>query len=151
MDMDRYIGRLLDNRYEILEVIGTGGMAVVYKARCHRLNRLVAIKILKDDYSQDEEFGRRFHSESHAVAMLSHPNIVSIYDVSSDDEADYIVMELIDGITLKQYMEKKGVLNWKETLHFAIQIAKALEHAHSRGIIHRDIKPHNVMVLKTAL
>ena len=148
MDMDRYIGRLLDNRYEILEVIGTGGMAVVYKARCHRLNRLVAIKILKDDYSQDEEFRRRFHAESHAVAMLSHSNIVSVYDVSTADDADYIVMELIDGITLKQYMEKKGTLNWKETLHFAIQIAKALEHAHSRGIIHRDIKPHNVMVLK---
>jgi len=148
MDMDRYIGRLLDNRYEILEVIGTGGMAVVYKARCHRLNRLVAIKILKDEYTQDEEFRRRFHAESQAVAMLSHPNIVSVYDVSTADAADYIVMELIDGITLKQYMEKKGVLNWKETLHFAIQIAKALEHAHSRGIIHRDIKPHNVMVLK---
>ena len=146
--MDKYIGRLLDNRYEILEVIGTGGMAVVYKARCHRLNRLVAIKILKDDYLEDEEFRRRFHSESQAVAMLSHPNIVSIYDVSTSIMADYIVMELIDGITLKQYMEKKGVLNWKETLHFAIQIAKALEHAHSRGIVHRDIKPHNVMVLK---
>ena len=148
MDMDKYIGRLLDNRYEILEVIGTGGMAVVYKARCHRLNRLVAIKILRAEYTRDEEFRRRFHAESQAVAMLSHPNIVSVYDVSATDEADYIVMELIDGITLKQYMEKKGVLNWKETLHFAIQIAKALEHAHSRGIIHRDIKPHNVMVLK---
>ncbi len=148
MDMDRYIGRLLDNRYEILEVIGIGGMAVVYKARCHRLNRFVAIKILKDEYSKDEEFRRRFHAESQAVAMLSHPNIVSVYDVSTSDEADYIVMELIDGITLKQYMEKKGVLNWKETLHFAIQIGKALEHAHSRGIVHRDIKPHNVMVLK---
>ena len=146
--MDKYIGRLLDNRYEILEVIGTGGMAVVYKARCHRLNRLVAIKILKDDYLEDEEFRRRFHSESQAVAMLSHPNIVSIYDVSTSITADYIVMELIDGITLKQYMEKKGVLNWKETLHFAIQIAKALEHAHSKGIVHRDINPHNVMVLK---
>ncbi len=146
--MDKYIGRLLDNRYEILEVIGTGGMAVVYKARCHRLNRLVAIKILKDDFSQDEEFRHRFHAESQAVAMLSHPNIVSIYDVSTSDDADYIVMELIDGISLKQYMEKKGVLNWKETLHFAIQIAKALDHAHSRGIVHRDIKPHNVMVLK---
>ena len=139
MDMDRFIGRLLDNRYEILEVIGTGGMAVVYKARCHRLNRLVAIKILKDDYSQDEEFRRRFHAESQAVAMVSHPNIVSVYDVSSSEEADYIVMELIDGISLKQYMEKKGVLNWKETLHFAIQIGKALEHAHNKGIVHRDI------------
>ena len=146
--MDKYIGRLLDNRYEILEVIGTGGMAVVYKAKCHRLNRLVAIKILKDDFLEDEEFRRRFHSESQAVAMLSHPNIISVYDVSTSITADYIVMELIDGITLKQYMEKKGVLNWKETLHFAIQIAKALEHAHSRGIVHRDIKPHNVMVLK---
>ena len=146
--MDKYIGRLLDNRYEILEVLGTGGMAVVYKARCHRLNRLVAIKILKDDYSQDEEFRRRFHAESQAVAMLSHPNIVSVYDVSTSGGADFIVMELIDGITLKQYMERKGVLNWKETLHFAIQIGKALDHAHSRGIVHRDIKPHNVMVLK---
>ncbi len=146
--MDKYIGKLLDNRYEILEVIGTGGMAVVYKARCHRLNRLVAIKILKDDYLEDEDFRRRFHSESQAVAMLSHPNIVSVYDVSTSVSVDYIVMELIEGISLKQYMEKKGVLNWKETLHFAMQIGKALEHAHSRGIVHRDIKPHNVMVLK---
>ena len=148
MENDNYIGRLLDGRYEILELIGTGGMAHVYKARCHRLNRLVAIKILKDEYSQDEEFRNRFHGESQSVAMFSHPNIVSVYDVSSSPSADYIVMELIDGITLKHYMEKKGTLNWKETLHFAIQIAKALEHAHSRGIVHRDIKPHNVMVLK---
>ena len=146
--MDRYIGRLLDNRYEILEAIGTGGMAVVYKARCHRLNRLVAIKILKDEHFRDEEFRRRFHHEGEAVAMLSHANTVQVYDVSSSDNADYIVMELIDGITLKHYMEKKGTLNWKETLHFGMQIAKALEHAHSRGIVHRDIKPHNVMVLK---
>ncbi|MBR2937225.1 MAG: Stk1 family PASTA domain-containing Ser/Thr kinase [Oscillospiraceae bacterium] len=148
MDKDKYIGRLLDNRYEILEVIGTGGMAVVYKARCHRLNRLVAVKILKDDNLDDEDFRRRFHAESQAVAMLSHPNIVSVYDVSTSVMADYIVMELCEGITLKQYMEKKGILNWKETLHFAMQIAKALEHAHSKGIVHRDIKPHNVMVLK---
>ncbi len=146
--MDQYIGRLLDNRYEILEVIGTGGMAVVYKALCHRLNRLVAIKILKDEFAGDEEFRRRFHAEGEAVAMLSHPNIVQVYDVSSSDNANYIVMELIDGISLKQYMEMKGVLNWKETLHFAMQIAKGLEHAHSRGIVHRDIKPHNIMVLK---
>ena len=146
--MDQYIGRLLDNRYEILEVIGTGGMAVVYKARCHRLNRLVAIKILKDEFSRDEEFRRRFHAEGEAVAMLSHPNIVQVYDVSSSNNANFIVMELIDGISLKQYMQAKGILNWKETLHFALQIAAGLEHAHSRGIVHRDIKPHNVMVLK---
>jgi len=138
----------LDGRYEILEVIGTGGMAVVYKARCHRLNRLVALKILKDEFARDEEFRRRFRAEGEAVAMLSHPNIVQVYDVSTSDSANFIVMELIDGISLKQYMEKKGVLNWKETLHFAMQIAKGLEHAHSRGIVHRDIKPHNVMVLK---
>ena len=146
--MENYIGRLLDNRYEIIEAIGTGGMAVVYRARCHRLNRMVAIKILKDDLSQDAEFRRRFHAESQAVAMLSHPNIVNVYDVSHSDNVDYIVMELIDGITLKQYMEQKGVLNWREVLHFATQIAKALEHAHGRGIIHRDIKPHNIMILK---
>ena len=146
--MDQYIGRLLDGRYEILEVIGTGGMAVVYKARCHRLNRLVALKILKDEFARDEEFRRRFRAEGEAVAMLSHPNIVQVYDVSTSESANFIVMELIDGISLKQYMEKKGVLNWKETLHFSMQIAKGLEHAHSRGIVHRDIKPHNVMVLK---
>ena len=146
--MENYIGRLLDHRYEILEIIGTGGMAVVYKARCHRLNRLVAIKILKDELSEDAEFRRRFHAESQAVAMLSHPNIVNVYDVSHSDNVDYIVMELIDGITLKQYMEQKGTLNWREALHFSTQIAKALEHAHSRGIIHRDIKPHNIMILK---
>ena len=110
--MDQYIGRLLDNRYEILEIIGTGGMAVVYKARCHRLNRLVAIKILKDEFSRDDEFRRRFRAEGEAVAMLSHSNIVQVFDVSSSDSANYIVMELIDGISLKQYMEAKGVLNW---------------------------------------
>ena len=148
MENDKYIGRLLDGRYEILEAIGFGGMAVVYKARCHRLNRLVAIKILKDELSKDEEFRNRFHAESQAVAKLNHHNIMSVYDVSTHEGTDYIVMELIDGITLKQYMEKKGTLNWKETLHFAMQIAKALEHAHSQGIVHRDIKPHNVMVLK---
>ena len=148
MENDKYIGRLLDGRYEILEVIGVGGMAVVYKARCHRLNRLVAIKVLKDELSMDEEFRNRFHGESQAVAKLNHPNIMSVHDVSTHEGTDYIVMELIDGITLKQYMEKKGTLNWKETLHFAMQIAKALEHAHGQGIVHRDIKPHNVMVLK---
>lgn len=146
--MENYIGRLLDNRYEILEVIGTGGMAVVYRALDHRLNRAVAVKILKDEFSRNEEFRRRFHAESQAVAMLSHPNIVSVYDVSHSENADYIVMELIEGISLKQYLEKKGNLNWRETLHFSMQIAKALDHAHSRGIVHRDIKPHNIMILK---
>ena len=147
--MDQYIGKLLDNRYEILERIGTGGMAVVYKARCHRLNRLVAVKILKPELAHDAEFRRRFHDESQAVAMLSHPNIMAVYDVSHSDELDYIVMELLDGITLKQYMQKKGLpLNWREALHFITQIMKALSHAHSRGIIHRDIKPQNIMVLR---
>jgi len=105
--MDQYIGKLLDNRYELLELIGIGGMARVYKARCHRLNRLVAVKILREDMAQDTEFRRRFHDESQAVAMLSHPNIVAVYDVSRSSEMEYIVMELIDGITLKQYIQKK--------------------------------------------
>ena len=146
--MDQYIGKMLDNRYEILERIGTGGMAIVYKAKCHRLNRLVAIKILKSDLAQNEEFRRRFNAESQAVAQLSHPNIVSVYDVSRCGDMEYIVMELIDGITLKQYMEKRGQLNWRESLHFITQIMRGLSHAHSRGIIHRDIKPQNIMVLR---
>ena len=137
--MDQYIGKMLDNRYELLELIGSGGMAVVYKAKCHRLNRLVAVKVLKSDLAEDADFRRRFRDESQAVAMLSHPNIVSVYDVSRSDNIDYIVMELIEGITLKQYMEQKGTLNWREALHFSTQICKALEHAHSRGIVHRDI------------
>ena len=147
--MDQYIGKFLDDRYELLERIGTGGMAMVYKAKCHWLNRFVAVKILKEDLAQDEEFCRRFHEESQAIAMLSHPNIVSVYDVSHTPGLDYIVMELIEGITLKQYMQKRGgKLNWKESLHFITQIMKGLSHAHSRGIIHRDIKPHNIMVLR---
>ncbi|MET0015834.1 Stk1 family PASTA domain-containing Ser/Thr kinase [Oscillibacter sp.] len=146
--VDPYIGKMLDNRYEILERIGTGGMAVVYKSKCHRLNRLVAVKILKSDLAQNEEFRRRFHAESKAVAMLSHPNIVSVYDVSQSDDVEYIVMELIDGITLKQYMEKRGKLDWRESLHFITQIMRGLSHAHSRGIVHRDIKPQNIMVLR---
>ena len=146
--MDQYIGKMLDNRYEILERIGTGGMAIVYTAKCHRLNRLVAIKILNSDLAQNEEFRRRFNAESQAVAQLSHPNIVSVYDVSRGGDMEYIVMELIDGITLKQYMEKRGQLNWRESLHFITQIMRGLSHAHSRGIIHRDIKPQNIMVLR---
>ena len=146
--MDPYIGKVLDNRYEILERIGTGGMAVVYKAKCHRLNRLVAVKILKSDLAQDADFRRRFNAESQAVAQLSHANIVSIYDVSRDGDIQYIVMELVDGITLKQYMERRGQLNWREALHFITQIMRGISHAHSRGIIHRDIKPQNIMVLR---
>ena len=146
--MDQYIGKMLDDRYEILELIGSGGMANVYKARCHRLNRLVAIKILKSDLADNVDFRRRFHDESQAVAQLSHANIVSVYDVSTNPDREYIVMELIDGITLKQYMEKRGQLNWRESLHFITQIMRGLSHAHSRGIIHRDIKPQNIMVLR---
>ena len=147
--MDQLIGKMLDNRYEILDVIGVGGMSMVYKAYCHRLHRFVAIKVLKKDLASDAEFRRRFHEEAQAVAMLSHPNIVAVYDVSKGDELDYIVMELIDGITLKQYMQKKnGNLSWREALYFANQIVQALGHAHGRGIIHRDIKPQNIMVLR---
>lgn len=146
--MDPYIGKTLGNRYEILERIGTGGMAVVYKAKCHYLNRLVAVKILKSDLAQDEDFRRRFNTESQAVALLSHPNIVSVYDVSKGGDVEYIVMELMDGITLKQYMEKRGQLSWRESLHFITQIMRALQHAHSRGVVHRDIKPQNMMVLR---
>ena len=146
--MDQYIGKMLDDRYEILELIGTGGMANVYKARCHRLNRLVAIKILKSDLADNADFRRRFHDESQAVAQLSHANIVSVYDVSTNPDREYIVMELIDGITLKQYMERRGKMDWREALHFITQIMRGLSHAHSRGIIHRDIKPQNIMVLR---
>ena len=145
--MDQMIGRMLDNRYELLELIGSGGMAMVYKAKCHRLNRLVAVKVLKSDFASDADFRRRFYDESQAIAMLSHPNIVSVYDVSRSSP-EYIVMELIDGITLKQYMERRGQLNWRESLHFITQIMRGLSHAHSRGIVHRDIKPQNIMVLR---
>ena len=146
--MDRYLGKLLDNRYEILEIIGTGGMAVVYRARDRLLNRFVAVKILKDEFARDLDFRRRFHMESQAVAMLSHPNIVSVYDVNRSDNIEYIVIELVEGVTLKEYMERKGPLSAAETLHFVPQIASALEHAHSRGIIHRDIKPQNIIILR---
>ena len=146
--MQQHIGDMLDNRYELLELIGTGGMANVYKAKCHRLNRLVAVKILKSDLAENAEFRRRFRDESLAVAALSHANIMSVYDVSSSEGLEYIVMELIDGITLKQYMERRGQMDWREALHFITQIMHGLSHAHSRGIIHRDIKPQNIMVLR---
>ena len=115
--MDKYIGKMLDGRYEIIELIGSGGMANVYKAKCHRLNRMVAVKILKSDMAENEEIRRRFRDESRAVAQLSHANIVSVYDVSSSGDTEYIVMELIDGITLKQYMERRGQMDWREALH----------------------------------
>ena len=149
--MESYIGKLLDNRYQLLELIGTGGMSNVYKGKDLRLNRLVAVKTLKSDLAENAEFRRRFRDESLAVAQLSHANIVSVYDVSSFEGIEYIVMELIDGITLKQYMERRGQMDWREALHFILQIAHGLSHAHSRGIIHRDIKPQNIMVLQEAL
>mgnify|MGYP000805408679 FL=1 len=148
---DKYIGKILDDRYEIIELIGSGGMANVYKALCHRLNRYDAVKIMRDETAANTELRRRFRAESQAVAMLSHPNIVSVYDVSHSDDVEYIVMELIDGITLKQYLQKKSVLDPSEVLDFTIQTAKALEHAHSKGIIHRDIKPQNIMLLKNGM
>ncbi|MCR5088848.1 MAG: Stk1 family PASTA domain-containing Ser/Thr kinase [Oscillospiraceae bacterium] len=147
-DKNRWIGKVLDDRYEILSLVGEGGMAWVYRATDHRLNRSVAVKIMREDAAADESLRSRFCAESHAVAMLSHPNIVAVYDVSHSDELEYIVMELVDGVTLLRYMEKKGILPWHEALHFTRQIAKALSHAHSRGIIHRDIKPHNIMLLR---
>lgn len=148
---DKYIGKILDDRYEIIELIGSGGMANVYKALCHRLNRYDAVKIMRDETAANTELRRRFRAESQAVAMLSHPNIVSVYDVSHSDDVEYIVMELIDGITLKQYLQKKSVLDPSEVLDFTIQTAKALEHAHSKGIIHRDKKPQNIMLLKDGM
>ena len=148
---DKYIGRVLDDRYKIIELIGSGGMANVYKALSLRLNRYDAIKIMRDDTAMNEDLKRRFHAESQAVARLSHPNIVSVYDVSHTDDVEYIVMELVDGITLKQYLQKKGALEPDEALDFTTQIARALEHAHSKGIIHRDIKPQNIMLLKNGM
>ena len=137
---------LLGNRYEIIEKIGAGGMALVYKARCRLLNRLVAVKILRPELTEDEEFITKFNIESQAAASLSHPNIVSVYDVGQQEDIHYIVMEYINGITLKELITKKGHLSWEEGLGYAKQICSALEHAHKMNIIHRDIKPHNIMV-----
>lgn len=143
-----YIGVKLDNRYEITEQIGSGGMADVYKAVDLAENRTVAVKILKDEFSQNAEFLRRFRNESKAIAVLSHPNIVKIYDVGLTDEIKFIVMEYIDGITLKDFIEQQGVLRWKDALHFITQILRALQHAHDKGIVHRDIKPQNIMLFE---
>lgn len=144
--MDLNIGKKLDGRYEITELIGVGGMADVYKAMDVMENRVVAVKILKPEFSSNEEFLRRFRNESKAIALLSHPNIVKIYDVGLKDEIQFIVMEYIDGITLKEFIDQQGVLQWKDALHFTTQILRALQHAHDKGIVHRDIKPQNIML-----
>lgn len=145
---DKFVGKRLDGRYEIHELVGVGGMAYVYRAYDRMEDRWVAIKILKEEYSNDSEFLRRFRNESKAIAVLSHPNIVKIYDVSFGDQIQYIVMEYIDGITLKHYIEQEGALRWQETVHFISQILSALELAHDHGIIHRDIKPQNILLLR---
>ena len=146
--MDKYIGKRLDGRYEIHELIGQGGMAYVYRAYDRIENRWVAIKILREELSDNSDFLRRFRNESKAIAVLSHPNIVKVYDVSFGDRIQYIVMEYVDGITLKQYIEQQGEIKWREALYFTVQILQALQHAHERGIIHRDIKPQNIMLLE---
>lgn len=144
-------GQLLGNRYLLLEKIGGGGMAVVYKAKCTLLNRFVAIKILRSDFTNDEEFVKRFKIEAQAVASLSHPNVVSIYDVGHQDDIHYIVMEYVDGMTLKDYINKHGALNWQDAIKITIQICSAIEHAHKNSIVHRDIKPHNILLTKEGI
>ena len=145
--MDKYIGKRLDGRYEIKELIGVGGMAYVYKAYDSIDDRTVAVKILKDEFLANEEFTRRFKNESKAIAILSHPNIVKVFDVSFGERLQYIVMEYIDGITLKEYIDQQQDIKWKEAVHFTVQILRALQHAHDKGIVHRDIKPQNIMLL----
>lgn len=146
--MENYVGKRLDGRYEIQDVIGVGGMAVVYKAYDNIDDRIVAVKVLKEEYLANEEFRRRFKNESKAIAVLSHPNIVKVFDVSFGDRLQYIVMEYIEGITLKEYIEKRGVIDWNEALFFIIQILRALQHAHDKGVVHRDVKPQNIMLLE---
>ena len=146
--MDKYTGKRLDGRYEIQELIGVGGMAMVYKAHDNMDDKTVAIKILKDEFLGNEEFIRRFKNESKAIAVLSHPNIVKVYDVSFGDRIQYIVMEYIDGITLKEYIGQQNAIPWKEAVHFTVQILQALQHAHEKGIVHRDVKPQNIMLLQ---
>lgn len=146
--MDNLVGKRLDGRYELQEIIGVGGMAVVYKAYDNIEDRIVAVKILKEEFGTNEDFLRRFKNESKAIAVLSHPNIVKVYDVSFGDVLQYIVMEYIDGITLKEYIEQQGSLSWKEAIHFTIQILKGLQHAHDKGIVHRDVKPQNIILSK---
>lgn len=145
--MDKYIGKRIEGRYEIRELVGVGGMANVYRAYDVIEDRVVAVKILRDEYAQNEEFLRRFKNESKAISVLSHPNIVKIYDVSFSDRLNSIVMEYVDGITLKEYIEQQRVLPYREALHFTVQILRALQHAHSKGVVHRDIKPQNIMLM----
>ena len=146
--MENYVGKTLNGRYEIKEIIGVGGMAVVYKAYDNIDDRIVAVKILKEEFLANEEFRRRFKNESKAIAVLSHPNIVKVYDVSYGDRIQFIVMECVDGITLKEYIQQQGVINYKEAVFFVTQILRALQHAHDKGIVHRDIKPQNIMLLE---
>ena len=145
---DIFPGMVLENRYELLEQIGSGGMAVVYRAMDNRLNRYVAVKIMRQELADNEKFRHRFQTESQAIAMLSHPNIVNVFDVSHSDNIEYIVMELINGETLKQYMRANGKPGIRQMLNFSLQIARALSHAHSKGIVHRDIKPQNILLLE---
>lgn len=145
--MDNLIGRKLDGRYLIESLIGVGGMANVYKGRDIRTGNEIAVKVLKEEFLGNEELVRRFKNESKAISILDHPNIVKVYDVSVTDQLQYIVMEYIDGITLKEYLKQRGgALTWKEVVHFATQVLSALEHAHSKGIVHRDVKPQNIML-----
>lgn len=145
--MENYVGKRLDGRYEVQEIIGVGGMSVVYKAYDNVDDRIVAIKVLKDEYSNDAEFVRRFKNESKAIAVLSHPNIVKVYDVSFGEKVQYIVMEYVDGITLKEYIQKQHIIAWNDAVFFTTQILRALQHAHDKGIVHRDIKPQNIILL----